>query len=74
MAYRCPVCLKETTTVGTFFSHVINIPDETHRDWLREYCRLNGINLMKLLGERAMDIKGANKPLTDAFRRDFFIG
>lgn len=71
MSCKCPVCGKQTTTVGTLFSHVINIIDIRHEKWLESYCQSNGVNLMHLLAERAKGTKDANKPLTDLLRRDF---
>lgn len=71
MSCECPVCGRETEHVGTLFSHILNTHNPTHREWLDDYCVKNNINMMRLLAERALDKKNANKPLTDAFRRDF---
>ncbi|MDD5700490.1 MAG: hypothetical protein PHU23_00445 [Dehalococcoidales bacterium] len=68
---KCPVCGKQTANVGTLFSHLINIRDEKHEKWLESYCKMNKINLGKLLVDRAQDKKDANKPLTDLLKRDF---
>jgi len=71
MSCECPVCGKQTATVGTLFSHLVNIHDHNHEDWLESYCQSNGVNLMGVLVERTTGRKGANKPLTDILRRDF---
>jgi hypothetical protein len=71
---ECPVCRKRTASVGTLFSHILNIHDPQHTTWLESYCRSNNINLMKLLANRVEGIRDANKPLTDALRRDFCKG
>jgi len=74
MACKCPVCGRQTASVGTLFLHLIGIRDLQHEKWLISYCQSNDINLGKLLAERVKEIKDANKPLTDALRRDFCKG
>jgi len=71
---KCPVCGKQTASVGTLFLHLIGIRDPRHEKWLVSYCQSNDINLGKLLADRVNEIKDANKPLTDALRRDFCKG
>lgn len=68
---KCPVCGRRTTSVGTLFSHLLNIHDPRHANWLESYCRSNNINFMELLSDRVRGVKDANKPLTDALKRDF---
>jgi len=74
MACKCPVCGRQTASVGTLFSHLVNIHDPQHGKWLESYCQSNNINFMKLLVDRAKGMKDASKPLTDALRRDFCKG
>jgi hypothetical protein len=71
MSCKCPVCGRNTTTVGTLFSHIVNIHDPGHERWLNTYCRSNNIDLTELLRQRALDNKDANKPLTAVLKRDF---
>jgi len=71
MACTCPVCRKRTAHVGTLFSHLINIHDRSHEMWLESYCKKNNVNFGRLLADRALDKKDANKPLTDMLKRDF---
>lgn len=68
---KCPVCGKQTASVGTLFSHLVNIHDPRHEKWLESYCKSNNINFMKLLVDRVKGAKDANRPLTDALKRDF---
>jgi uncharacterized protein YutE (UPF0331/DUF86 family) len=68
---KCPVCGRQTASVGTLFSHLVNINDPRHEKWLESYCNSNNINLMKLLVDRTKGTKDANRPLTDALKRDF---
>lgn len=74
MRCKCPVCGRQTATVGTLFSHLVNIHDTSHEKWLESYCQSNGVNFMKVLLERVKGTKNANKPLTDILRRDFCNG
>ena len=71
MPCKCPVCRKNTTTVGTLFLHLVNIHDTRHARWLESYCQTNNVNFGKLLVDRVKGIKNANKPLTDVLKRDF---
>lgn len=71
---KCPVCGRQTASIGTLFSHLVNIHDPQHGEWLESYCLSNNINFMKLLVDRVKGIKDANKPLTDALKRDFCQG
>lgn len=71
MRCKCPVCGKSTTTVGTLFSHLVNIHDTRHARWLESYCQTNNVNFGRLLVDRVKGIKDANKPLTDVLKRDF---
>ncbi len=73
MVCKCPVCERNAASVGTLFLHVVNTQDAKHKEWLESYCQSNNINLMKLLADRALDKKDANKPLTNLFKRDFCI-
>jgi len=68
---KCPVCGRKTASVGTLFSHLVNIHDPSHEKWLDSYCKSNNINFMKVLADRVKEAKDANKPLTDALKRDF---
>ena len=74
MACKCPVCRRRTASVGTLFSHPVNISDPQHERWLESYCQSKNINLKKILVDRVEGIKDANKPLTNALRRDFCTG
>jgi predicted nucleic-acid-binding Zn-ribbon protein len=74
MVCKCPVCGRNTATVRTLFMHLVNIRDIRHEKWLDSYCKANKINYMKLLVNRMEDKKDANKPLTDALKRDFCEG
>lgn len=71
MPCKCPVCGRQTATVGTLFLHLVNIRDTEHEKWLESYCQSNNVNYMKMLVERVKCTKDANKPLTDILRRDF---
>ena len=71
MGCICPVCAKQTTHVGTLFSHLLNIHDRSHETWLESYCAKNSINFGKLLVDRVQEKKDANEPLTDLLKRDF---
>jgi hypothetical protein len=71
---KCPVCGKRTTSVGTLFSHLLNIHDPQHANWLESYCQSNDINFLELLSDRVRGMKDANKPLTDALKKDFCEG
>ncbi|GAG91836.1 unnamed protein product [marine sediment metagenome] len=71
MSCKCPLCDKETTSVGTLFLHLINIHDDRHERWLESYCSENNINFGELLANRVKGVKNANKPLTDILRRDY---
>jgi hypothetical protein len=75
MSRRCPVqgYGKITSNVGTLFSHLINIHDETHDKWLESYCKINNINLMGLLVDHVNEVKNATSSLTNCFKRDFTI-
>jgi uncharacterized protein YutE (UPF0331/DUF86 family) len=68
---KCPVCGRKTASVGTLFSHLINIHDPRHEKWLDAYCKSNKIDFMKILADRVNGTKDANKPLTDALKKDF---
>lgn len=71
MPCKCPVCGRNTASVGTLFLHLVNTRDIGHEKWLESYCQSNKINFMKVLVDRAKGTKDANKPLTDALKRDF---
>jgi hypothetical protein len=71
MPCRCPVCRKKTTSVGTLFSHIVNIRDIQHERWLASYCQANNIDLGIVMLNRVKGIKGANKPLTNVLKRDY---
>lgn len=71
---KCPVCGRQTASVGTLFLHLVNIRDPQHEKWLESYCQSNNINFLKVLVDRVEGIKDANKPLTDALKRDFCKG
>jgi len=71
MACVCPVCDRETKTVGTLLLHVVNTHDPRHESWLELYCSSNKINLTSILVNRAKNVEGANDPLTKALKRDF---
>ena len=71
MACKCPVCGRETKSVGTLFLHLLNIHDFRHERWLDSYCSSNGINLMKILVNRVKNVKGANEPLIEALKKNF---
>lgn len=71
MHCKCPVCGRQTATVGTLFLHLVNIHDAGHENWLESYCQSNDVSLMKVLLDRVEGKKYANKPLTDILRRDF---
>ena len=73
MICRCPVCGKVTVSVGTLFLHLVNLNDTKHEKWLDSYCKLNNIDFMKVLADGAKGTKDANKPVTDALKRDFSI-
>jgi hypothetical protein len=71
MSCKCPQCGKVTSNVGTLFSHLINIHDPAHDEWLKSYCKSNNIDLLTILLNRAKEIPNANKPLTTILKRDF---
>lgn len=71
MSCKCPVCGRKTKSVGTLFLHLRNIRDFRHERWLDSYCTSNNINLMRITVKSIKNVKGANRPLTEALRRDF---
>jgi len=71
MACKCQVCGRETKSVGTLLLHLLNIQDDRHGLWLHSYCSSNNIDLMRILVNRAKNIKGANESLIEALKRDF---
>lgn len=71
MSCRCPVCGRRTNSVGTLFLHLVNIHNSKHQSWLESYCSSNNINFMKVLVDRVKGVKDANRPLTEALKRDF---
>jgi len=71
MTCKCPVCGKHTAHVGTLLSHLMNIRDSRHEEWLASYCRENSVNLGSILVDRMKEKKGATAPLTNLLKRDF---
>ena len=71
MAFKCPVCKKTTSTVGTLIEHIANNQDASHEKWLEVYCQKNNIDFGRMILERLNGNKDANRPLTVPLKRDF---